>query len=109
MNWLHFLIKANDVLMAGVAATAFALVLYLFFYNRQSRVSNTFGGLLVCVIIVYLVDLLPPAAPAQAGMLLRFHWLGIAFTPPFYVEFVRAIQLSVMEDRFPGWARGAAS
>jgi hypothetical protein len=107
MDWLHFLIKANDVLMAGLAATAFALVLYLFFYNRQSRVSNTFGGLLVCVIVVYLVDLLPPnaGAPAQAGLLLRLQWLGIAFTPPFYIEFVRAIRLSVMEDRFPGWVR----
>ncbi|MFN2108070.1 MAG: histidine kinase N-terminal 7TM domain-containing protein [Anaerolineae bacterium] len=107
MDLLHFLIKANDVLMAGLAATAFALALYLLFYNRQSRVSNTFGGLLVCVIIVYLVDLLPPnaTAPARAGMLLRFQWLGIAFTPPFYIEFVRAIRLSVMEDRFPGWVR----
>ena len=107
MDWLHFLIKANDVLMAGLAATAFALVLYLFFYNRQSRVSTTFGGLLVCVIVVYLVDLLPPndAAPVQAGLLLRLQWLGIAFTPPLYIEFVRAIRLSVMEDRFPGWVR----
>ncbi len=107
MDWVHFLIKANDVLMAGVAATAFALALYLFFYNRQSRVSSTFGGLLVCVIVVYLVDLLPPSdtVPAQSGLLLRLQWLGIAFTPPFYIEFVRAIRLSVMEDRFPGWVR----
>ncbi len=109
MDWLHFLIKANDVLMAGVAATAFALALYLFFYNRQSRVSSTFGGLLGCVIIVYLVDLLPPsdAVLVPTGTLLRLQWLGIAFTPPFYIEFVRAIRLSVMEDRFPGWLRWA--
>lgn len=109
MDWLHFLIKANDVLMAGVAATAFALALYLFFYNRQSRVSSTFGGLLGCVIIVYLVDLLPPsgAVTVGTGTLLRLQWLGIAFTPPFYIEFVRAIRLSVMEDRFPGWLRWA--
>jgi hypothetical protein len=107
MDWLHFLIKANDVLMAGVAATAFALALYLFFYNRQSRVSSTFGGLVLCVIVVYLVDLLPPSdtVPAQNGLLLRLQWLGIAFTPTFYIEFVRAIRLSVMEDRFPGWVR----
>jgi len=107
MNWLDFLIKANDVLTAGVTATAFALALYLFFYNRQSRVSRTFGGLLACVIVVYLIDLLPHsgADPVQAGALLRLQWLGIAFTPSFYIEFVRAIRLSVMEDRFPGWVR----
>lgn len=107
MDWQFFLIKANDVLTAGVAATAFALVLYLFFYNRESRVATAFSGLLTCVIIVYLVDLLLANGvdPAYAGVFLRFQWVGIAFTPPFYIEFVRSIRLSVMEDHFPGWLR----
>jgi len=95
------------VLATGVAATAFALVLYLFFYNRESRVATAFSGLLTCVIVVYLVDLLLAngVEPAYASLFLRFQWVGIAFTPPFYLEFVRSIRLSVMEDRFPGWLR----
>lgn len=107
MDWQYFLIKANDVLATGVAATAFALVLYLFFYNRESRVATAFSGLLTCVIVVYLVDLLLAngVEPAYASLFLRFQWVGIAFTPPFYLEFVRSIRLSVMEDRFPGWLR----
>ena len=98
------------MLTAGVAATAFALGLYLFFYNRESRVATAFTGLLTCVIVVYLVDLLlvNGVESEHASLFLRFQWLGIAFTPPFYLEFVRSIKLSVMEDRFPGWLRLAS-
>ncbi len=107
MGLQNFLIRVNDVLTAGVAATAFALMLYLFFYNRESRVASAFSGLLACVIVVYVVDLLPPngADVGVAWMLMRLQWIGIAFTPPFYIEFVRSIRLSVLEDRFPGWLR----
>jgi len=107
MDWQHLLIRVNDVLTAGVAATAFALMLYLFFYNRGSRVASAFSGLLACVIAVYVVDLLPPNGvdPDRAWLLLRLQWIGIAFTPPFYLEFVRSIRLLVMKDRFPGWLR----
>lgn len=110
MDVQHFLIRANDVLTAGVAATAFALVLYLFFYSRESRVSSMFSGLLTCVIVVYLVDLLLANGvdPARASLFLRLQWLGIAFTPPFYIEFVRAIRQLVLEDRFPTWLRFAS-
>ncbi|MGC9467213.1 MAG: histidine kinase N-terminal 7TM domain-containing protein [Anaerolineae bacterium] len=107
MNWLHFLSRANDVLTAGVGATALALALYLLFYNRGSRVARTFVGLLGCVIVVYLSDLLltniSGAEPAE--FLLRMQWIGIAFTPPLYLEFVRAIRLSVLRDHFPAWLR----
>lgn len=107
MDWLHFLSRANDVLTAGVGATALALALYLLFYNRGSRVARTFVGLLGCVIVVYLSDLLLTdiPGPGSAEFLLRMQWIGIAFTPPLYLEFVRAIRLSVLRDRFPGWLR----
>lgn len=110
MDWQTFLTSANNVLTAGVAATAFALGLYLFFYNRESRVATTFTGLLACVIVVYLVDLLLAngVEPDRESLFLRFQWLGIAFTPPFYLEFVRSIKRSVMDDRFPTWLRVAS-
>jgi hypothetical protein len=107
MNWLHFLTRANDVLTAGIGATALALALYLLFYNRQSRVALTFVGLLSCVVFVYLVDLLLTDVTdlAAAEVLLRVQWFGIALTPPLYLEFVRAIRLLVLRDRFPQWLR----
>ncbi len=104
---LEFLIGVNDVLTAAIGATAFALLLYFFFYNRESRVARTFGGLLSCILMVYLVDLLLTGnrdSEVAAG-LLRLQWLGIAFTPTLYLEFTRAIRLSVQEDHFPRWLR----
>ncbi len=107
MDWLHFLVKANDVLTAGVGATAFGLVLYLLIYNRHSRVTLSFDGLLGCVIVVYLMDILlaDNADARHAATLLRWQWLGISFTPAFYIEFVRAIRQSVQSDHFPSWIR----
>jgi hypothetical protein len=107
MDWQHFLIRANDVLMAGVSATAFALVLYLFFYNRRSKVAQVFCGLLGCVIIVYLMDILLTnnVKTEQINILLRIQWIGIAFTPPFYIEFVRTLRRLVNRDRLPSWIR----
>ncbi len=107
MDWLHFLSRANDVLTAGVGATALALALYMLSYNRRSRVALTFVGLLSCVVVVYLVDLLLTNVTdlSAAETLLRFQWFGIALTPPLYLEFVRAIRLLVLRDRSPRWLR----
>lgn len=90
---------------AGVGATALALALYLLFYNRGSRVAQTFVGLLSCVVVVYLTDLLLTdiVDPEAAESLLRLQWIGIALTPPLYLAFVRAIRLSVFRDHFPTW------
>jgi hypothetical protein len=110
MDWLHFLTRASDVLTAGVGATALALALYLIVYNHGSQVARTFVGLLSCVIIVYLTDLLLTSVtgPDRAELLLRLQWIGIAFTPPLYLEFVRAIRRSVLRDHFPSWLRMAS-
>ncbi len=107
MDWVHFLERASDVLTAGVGATALALALYLLAYNRRSQVARTFVGLLGCVIIAYLTDLLlrNVAGPEFAERLLRLQWIGIAFTPSLYLEFVRAIRVSVVSDRIPVWLR----
>jgi hypothetical protein len=110
MDWLHFVSGANDVLTAGLGATALALALYLLAYNRSSRVAQTFIGLLGCVVVVYLSDLLLTdfIGPDNAEGLLRLQWLGIAFTPPLYLEFVRAIRRSVLRDQYPAWLRPAS-
>lgn len=107
MELAYFLMRVNDGLTIGVGITAFALVLYFYFYNRESQVSRAFIGLLSCVIVVYLMDLLLTniANLASATLLLQVQWIGIAFTPTFYLAFVRAIRQSVLETRFPSWLR----
>lgn len=106
-DWSHILARVNDILTASVGATAFALLLYLLFYNRKSRVARSFNGLLACVIIVYLADLLliENDTSPLIDLLLRFQWLGIAFTPTLYLEFSRSLRLSVRKNRFPNWVR----
>jgi hypothetical protein len=97
-------------LTAGVGATALALALYLVAYNHRSQVARAFVGLLGCVIIAYVTDLLLRniAGPEYAESLLRLQWIGIAFTPSLYLEFVRAIRLSVIRDHIPRWLRPAS-
>lgn len=110
MNWQNLLIAANSVLTVGVGATAFALQLYLFFYNRKSQVARSFGGLLLCVIWVYLTDLMIGDGQnlQLTETLLRWQWLGIAFTPTLYLEFTRAIRKVVQQDHFPRWLRAGS-
>ncbi|HNT75977.1 MAG TPA: histidine kinase N-terminal 7TM domain-containing protein [Anaerolineae bacterium] len=105
MDWQYFLIRANDVLTIGVGVTAFALGVYLWAYNRESRVARAFLGLLGCVLGVYLVDLLLTNITnlERASALLRMQWIGITFTPAFYLMFVRAIRRSVLEDHAAPW------
>lgn len=105
MDWPEFLIGANNVLSVAVGATAFALQLYLFFYNRESRVARSFSGLLMCVVVVYLTDLLMGDADNSQLIesVLRWQWLGISFTPTLYLEFTRAIRRVVQQDHFPRW------
>ncbi len=107
MDWLGLLIGANNVLSVAIGATAFALQLYLFFYNRASYVARSFSGLLACVVAVYLTDLLMgnSQSPQFTESMLRWQWLGIAFTPTLYLEFTRAIRRVVQQDHFPHWLR----
>ncbi len=103
MDWTALLIALNDLLTAAVGMTALALGLYLAFYNRRSAVARTFVALLGCVVVVYLADILIGGTrdPSRVALLLRLQWLGIAFTPTLYLDFTRAIRLSVRRDRFP--------
>ncbi len=107
MDWTTILVALNDLLTAAVGMTALALGLYLAIYNRRSAVARTFVALLGCVVIVYLADILLGGThdPRRVALLLRLQWLGIAFTPTLYLNFTRAIRLSVRRDRFPSSLR----
>jgi len=96
----------NDVLTAGVAASIFGLLLYLWFYNRSNRLTRPLLGLLSCVLWVYLGDILLTGVQesATATWLLRLEWVGISFTPIFYLELTRALRLTLNSNHSPRWA-----
>ncbi len=95
----------NDILSAGVAAVIFGLLLYLGFYNRGNRLTRPLLGLLSCVLWVYAGDILLTGVQDGriAVWILRAEWLGISFTPIFYLELARALRLTLNSNHTPRW------
>ena len=86
------LISANQVLTAGIAITAFSLLLYALTFNLRDRVARAFAGLLAFVTIVYFCDALgSTSAAATVETWLRLQWLGIVFVPVAYLHFSDAL------------------
>ncbi len=87
------LITINQILMAGVAITAFSLLLYSLTFNLRERVARSFAMILFCLVIVYSAESLASVAPnnAELELWLRLQWLGIVFLPPAYLHFSDAL------------------
>ncbi len=86
------LISANQVLTAGIAITAFSLLLYALTFNLRDRVARAFAGLLAFVTIVYFFDAVgSTASSATIEAWLRLQWLGIVFVPVAYLHFSDAL------------------
>jgi hypothetical protein len=91
--FLGFLQTLNDLLTAGVAITAFSLLLYALSFNLRDRVARSFAAILVCVVIVYVGEALGSVSGTgdQLEFWLRFQWLGIVFLPAAYLHLSDAI------------------
>ncbi|MBF8255714.1 MAG: putative membrane protein, partial [Anaerolineales bacterium] len=83
----------NEILVAGNAITAMALLLYALTFNLRDRVSRTFALVMGCVAVVSLTDVLAATAlgPGEVEAWLRVQWLGIAFIPATYMHFADAL------------------
>jgi hypothetical protein len=83
----------NEILTAGSAITAFALLLYSLTFNLRDRVSRTFALVMGCVAWISLTDVLAGTAvgPEEVDAWLRVQWLGIAFIPATYMHFADAL------------------
>ena len=46
----------NEILTAGIAITAIALLLYALAFNLRDRVARSFALILLCVVIVFTAD-----------------------------------------------------
>jgi len=94
MDLLNDLLRVlNEILVAGNAITAMALLLYTLTFNLRDRVSRTFALVMGCVAVVSLTDVLAATAlgPGEVGAWLRVQWLGIAFIPATYMHFADAL------------------
>ena len=83
----------SEILAAGIAITAFALLLYALTFNLKDRVAREFTLILICVVFVFSGDALGSSAnnPLDISLWLKIQWLGIIFLPPTYLQFSDAI------------------
>ncbi len=83
----------NEFLSAGIAITAFSLLLYAFTFNLRDRVARSFAIILICVVVVFVGDALSSVTSTLPALdfWLRLQWVGIAFLPAAYLHFSDAL------------------
>lgn len=83
----------SEILTAGVAVTAFSLLLYALTFNLRDRVARAFALIMVCVVVVFTTEALASTSTVPAGidLWLRTQWLGIALLPAVYLQFSDAM------------------
>ncbi len=83
----------NELLTAGIAITAFSLLLYALSFNLRDRVARSFAIILLCVVFVSVGDTLSSiySLSAQMEFWMRIQWIGISFLPPAYLHFSDAL------------------
>ncbi len=83
----------NELLTAGIAITAFSLLLYALSFNLRDRVARSFAIILLCVVFVSVGDALASSSStaSQVEFWMRIQWIGISFLPPAYLHFSDAL------------------
>lgn len=96
-GWLESLLAGlqvlNNILTAGIAITAFSLLLYAMSFNLRDRVARSFAIILLCVVVVFTTEALQNKTVPNWGieLLLRAQWIGIIFLPPSYLHLSDAL------------------
>src|SRR5215207_5752060 len=96
-GWLDSLLAGlqtiNNILTAGIAITAFSLLLYALPFNLRDRVARSFAIILLCVVVVFTTEALQNKSMPDWGteLLLRLQWIGIIFLPPAYLHLSDAL------------------
>ena len=97
INWIDGFINLvrtiNEILTAGIAITAFSLLLYALAFNLKDRVARSFAMILICVVIVFSAESLGAIATGENNIefWLKVQWLGIVLLPPSYLHFSDAL------------------
>ncbi|MEJ5201287.1 MAG: histidine kinase N-terminal 7TM domain-containing protein [Anaerolineales bacterium] len=78
---------------AGIAITAFSLLLYALTFNLRDRVARTFALILICVVIAFTGEALGSTATVfkQINFWLKVQWVGIVLLPSTYLHFSDAL------------------
>ena len=92
-SFLGIIRALSQIMTAGIAITAFALLLYSFAFNLRNRVARLFSLILVCLVVIFSAEAIASTA-TQAWELQfwpRLQWVGICFLPAVYFHFSDAL------------------
>jgi hypothetical protein len=94
--FLNALPILNRILVAGIAITAFSLLLYSLTFSLRERVARVFALILGCIVWITVSDGLASTAVdlIEAERWLRFQWIGTALLPAAYLHFSDALLAS---------------
>lgn len=83
----------NQIVTAGIAITAFSLLIYALSFNLRDRVARSFAIILLSVVVIFTAESIQSAieAPELVELFLRLEWLGIVFLPASYVHLSDAL------------------
>jgi len=94
LEWVEAVFRTlSQILMAGVAVTAFSLLLYALAFNLRDRVARSFAGIMICVVISFTAVSLV-STNSDGGItrfLLLLQWAGVILLPPIYLQFSNAV------------------
>jgi hypothetical protein len=83
----------NQLLSAGIAITAFSLLLYVLSFNLRDRVTRSFAIILISLVVIYVADAIGSTASDSSTLdfWLRIQWVGIVFLPAAYLHLSDAL------------------
>ena len=90
--FLAGIITVNQILTAGIAITAFSLLLYALSFNLRDRVARSFAVILICVVIIFSSEALASTVQREfIDDLMRLQWVGLVFLPAGYLQLSDAL------------------
>ncbi|MEA3349000.1 MAG: histidine kinase N-terminal 7TM domain-containing protein [Chloroflexota bacterium] len=83
----------NQLLTAGIAITAFSLLLYVLSFNLRDRVARSVAIIFLCVVVIFVGDAIVSITESfeRISILVKLQWVGIIFLSPSYLHFSDAL------------------
>ena len=87
------IITINQIFTAGIAITAFSLLIYALTFNLRDRVARSFATILLSVVVIFTCEAIQSTVDAHdmVELFLRFQWVGLVFLPASYLHLSDAL------------------
>jgi hypothetical protein len=96
-GWLDSILAGittlNQILTAGIAITAFSLLIYALTFNLRDRVARSFAIIMASVVVIFTAEAIQSSVRTLdlVELFLRLQWIGIVFLPAAYMHLSDAL------------------